>query len=84
MKKGEDFQRQLNLWEDKFKGAWKGDGNANGGSNKNSSGITGLLKEKGVEDILVVAGGCILKEDVASLHEAGVDGIFLRGHQRTT
>ena len=41
--------------------------------------ITDLLKEKGAEDIMVVAGGCILKEDIPGLKEAGVTEVFLPG-----
>lgn len=41
--------------------------------------ITGLLKEKGADDILVVVGGCILKEDIPGLREAGVSGVFRPG-----
>lgn len=38
--------------------------------------VVELLRENGMEDVLVVAGGIIPDEDVASLKEAGVQGIF--------
>jgi len=34
------------------------------------------LKEKGVEDIIVVVGGLILKEDVDKLKEVGAQAVF--------
>ena len=38
--------------------------------------VTKLLKEKNMEDILVLGGGIIPKEDVLVLKKAGVDGVF--------
>jgi methylmalonyl-CoA mutase C-terminal domain/subunit len=38
--------------------------------------ICALLKEKGLTDVLVVAGGIIPDEDVAPLKEAGVAAVF--------
>ncbi len=38
-----------------------------------------LLKEKGLEDVLVVIGGIIPDVDIPKLQEAGVKGIFLPG-----
>src|SRR6478752_5491192 len=38
-----------------------------------------LLKEKGLEDVLVVIGGIIPDVDVPKLKEIGVKGIFLPG-----
>ncbi|MEM2934681.1 MAG: cobalamin B12-binding domain-containing protein [Methanocellales archaeon] len=38
--------------------------------------IMELLKEKGVEDILVVGGGIIPEEDVAALKQVGIAEIF--------
>ena len=35
-----------------------------------------LLREKGVEDILVVGGGIIPEEDIAALKECGIAEIF--------
>lgn len=35
-----------------------------------------LLRESGMDDVLVVAGGIIPDEDVPALHEMGVRGIF--------
>ena len=38
-----------------------------------------LLKEKGLDDVLVVVGGIIPDVDVPKLRDAGVKGIFLPG-----
>jgi methylmalonyl-CoA mutase C-terminal domain/subunit len=38
-----------------------------------------LLKEKGLEDVLVVIGGIIPDVDIPKLQEMGVRGIFLPG-----
>ena len=38
--------------------------------------ICALLAEKGMDDVLVVAGGIIPDEDVAPLKEAGVAAVF--------
>ena len=38
--------------------------------------VTSLLKEKGMEDILVVGGGIIPEEDVSKLKKAGIAGVF--------
>jgi methylmalonyl-CoA mutase C-terminal domain/subunit len=38
-----------------------------------------LLREKGLDDVLVVVGGIIPDVDIPKLHEAGVKGIFLPG-----
>jgi methylmalonyl-CoA mutase, C-terminal domain len=38
-----------------------------------------LLKEKGLDDVLVIVGGIIPNVDIPKLHEAGVKGIFLPG-----
>ena len=38
--------------------------------------VIGLLKERGVEDKLIVAGGIIPKEDFEGLKQAGVAQIF--------
>ncbi len=38
-----------------------------------------LLKEKGLEDVLVVVGGIIPPVDVKKLHDLGVKGVFLPG-----
>src|SRR5499425_3151668 len=38
-----------------------------------------LLKEKGLEDVLVVVGGIIPDVDIPRLREIGVKGIFLPG-----
>lgn len=37
------------------------------------------LGEAGAQDILLLAGGSLLREDLASLREAGVDGCFPPG-----
>jgi methylmalonyl-CoA mutase C-terminal domain/subunit len=38
-----------------------------------------LLKEKGLDDVLVVIGGIIPDVDIPKLKEIGVKGIFLLG-----
>ncbi|MDG6225676.1 MAG: cobalamin B12-binding domain-containing protein [Candidatus Thermoplasmatota archaeon] len=38
--------------------------------------VTDLLKEKGMDDVLVVGGGIIPEEDVTPLKEAGIRGVF--------
>ena len=38
--------------------------------------IANLLKENGLDDVLVLAGGIIPDEDVPALNELGVRGIF--------
>lgn len=38
--------------------------------------VMDLLREKGVEDILVIGGGIIPEEDVPALKEAGIAEIF--------
>ncbi len=40
--------------------------------------ITELLKEKGIDDILVVGGGIIPNEDFPKLKEAGIAAVLLR------
>jgi methylmalonyl-CoA mutase C-terminal domain/subunit len=41
--------------------------------------ILQLLKEKGLDDVLLVIGGIIPDVDIPKLKEAGVKGIFLPG-----
>ena len=38
--------------------------------------VTRLLKEKDIEDVLIVGGGVIPEEDVPKLKKAGVAGVF--------
>lgn len=38
--------------------------------------VTRLLKEKGMEDVLVVGGGIIPEDDAPKLKKAGVAGVF--------
>ena len=38
--------------------------------------VTKLLKEKGLDDVLVIGGGIIPEEDVSKLKKAGVAGVF--------
>ncbi|MCK4416414.1 MAG: cobalamin B12-binding domain-containing protein [Thermoplasmatales archaeon] len=38
--------------------------------------VTRLLKEKDMDDVLIVGGGVIPKEDVPKLKKAGVAGVF--------
>jgi methylmalonyl-CoA mutase, C-terminal domain len=41
--------------------------------------VMALLKEKGLDDVLVVVGGIIPDVDIPRLREVGVKGIFLPG-----
>jgi len=41
--------------------------------------VMALLKEKGLEDVLVVVGGIIPDVDIPKLQEIGIRGIFLPG-----
>jgi methylmalonyl-CoA mutase, C-terminal domain len=41
--------------------------------------VMDLLREKGLDDVLVVIGGIIPDVDIAKLRDAGVKGIFLPG-----
>lgn len=41
--------------------------------------VVELLKEQGVDDVLIVGGGIIPDEDIPGLKEAGVDEIFTPG-----
>ena len=43
--------------------------------------VTELLREKGLEDVLVVIGGIIPDVDIPKLKTAGVKGIFLTQHR---
>ena len=38
--------------------------------------VTKLLKDKNMEDVLVVGGGVIPKEDIPALKKAGIAGVF--------
>ena len=38
-----------------------------------------LLKEKGLDDVLVVVGGIIPDADIPTLNAMGIDGVFLPG-----
>jgi len=38
--------------------------------------VAELMKERGVNDILLIGGGIIPKNDISSLKEKGMDGIF--------
>ena len=38
-----------------------------------------LLREQGLDDVLVLVGGIIPDVDVPKLHAAGVKGVFLPG-----
>jgi methylmalonyl-CoA mutase C-terminal domain/subunit len=38
-----------------------------------------LLREKGMDDVLVVVGGIIPDVDIPKLNEIGISGIFLPG-----
>ena len=41
--------------------------------------VTALLKEEGIDDILVIAGGTIPDDDLPKLKEAGIEEIFRPG-----
>ncbi len=41
--------------------------------------IIGLMRENGMDDTLVLVGGIVPQEDIASLKEIGVSEIFLPG-----
>ena len=43
--------------------------------------VTDILKEKNMDDVLVVGGGIIPEEDVPELQKAGIKGIFGPGTQ---
>ena len=43
--------------------------------------IMALLREQGLDDVLVVIGGIIPDVDVAALNELGIPGVFLPGTQ---
>ena len=38
--------------------------------------VTKLLKDKGIDNVLVVGGGIVPEEDVSELKKAGVAGVF--------
>jgi methylmalonyl-CoA mutase C-terminal domain/subunit len=38
-----------------------------------------LLKEKGLDDVLIVIGGIIPDVDVAKLNQMGIRGVFIPG-----
>jgi methylmalonyl-CoA mutase C-terminal domain/subunit len=46
--------------------------------------IMELLRQKHVDDVLVVAGGIIPNQDIPSLKEIGIDEIFLPGTSTET
>jgi len=46
--------------------------------------VVQLLKEQGVDDVLIVGGGVIPDDDIPALKEAGVDAIFTPGTTTTT
>ena len=46
--------------------------------------VTKLLKEKKMEDVLVVGGGVIPEDDIPELKKAGVSGIFGPGTHTET
>ena len=46
--------------------------------------IVNVLREKGLEDVLVFAGGIIPDEDVAALKEAGIAAVFGPGTNTDT
>jgi len=45
--------------------------------------VVELLKEQGVDDVLIIGGGVIPDEDISSLKEAGIAEIFTPGTTTT-
>lgn len=43
--------------------------------------LVGALEEIGADDIPVMVGGLVHREDVTALHEIGVAGVFTPGHR---
>jgi len=41
--------------------------------------VTELLKEKNIDDVLVIGGGVIPNEDISALKEAGISAVFTPG-----
>ena len=41
--------------------------------------VVRLLREEGIEDVLVLGGGVIPEDDIPGLKESGVEGIFTPG-----
>jgi methylmalonyl-CoA mutase, C-terminal domain len=41
--------------------------------------VIGLMKEKGMDDVLLTGGGIIPEEDMEQLHELGVGKLFAPG-----
>jgi methylmalonyl-CoA mutase C-terminal domain/subunit len=41
--------------------------------------VMDLLKEKGLDDVLVVVGGIIPDQDIAKLRDMGITGVFIPG-----
>lgn len=46
--------------------------------------VVNLLKEQGVDDVLIIGGGVIPEEDIPGLKEAGISEIFTPGTPTTT
>lgn len=45
--------------------------------------VVNLLREEGVDDMLIIGGGVIPEEDIPSLKECGVEAIFTPGTSTT-
>jgi methylmalonyl-CoA mutase C-terminal domain/subunit len=41
--------------------------------------VTELLKEKNIDDVLVIGGGVIPNEDISALKDAGISAVFTPG-----
>jgi methylmalonyl-CoA mutase C-terminal domain/subunit len=41
--------------------------------------VVQLLREQGAHDVIVFGGGIIPKDDIATLEEAGITGVFTPG-----
>ncbi|MBS4537569.1 cobalamin B12-binding domain-containing protein [Clostridium sp. D2Q-11] len=45
--------------------------------------VVNLLKEEGIEDILIIGGGVIPEDDIPGLKEAGIEEVFTPGTPTT-
>ena len=45
--------------------------------------VVNLLREEGVDDMLIIGGGVIPNEDIPNLKEAGIEAIFTPGTSTT-
>lgn len=45
--------------------------------------VVNMLREEGVDDVLIIGGGVIPKEDIPKLKESGIEAIFTPGTSTT-